>query len=262
MNILVTGDSFATINVDYKHWAYNWAKEHDFNTTHRSYPGQSHVKIVETLRNSNISNFDVIFYCLTDFLRTSITDQDYKVPSKEAAFHLSDYLNGYYREVAFLNYIISNDRDTPADGFVGNFTSEGISVTKGAIDCYYGTNNAMPIQDEKVKLEMEKAGLLYSSISIRWLIKANWYALDSFAKYVTYKLNKPIIFIAPPLTEWQHWDQSHLPEEGYLFNSAKYFHMGPDIGTNHLGIDDASEMQHHFETWCQKNNYIKTIFNN
>ena len=38
MNILVTGDSFATIIVDYKHWAYNWAKEHDFNTTHRRYP--------------------------------------------------------------------------------------------------------------------------------------------------------------------------------------------------------------------------------
>lgn len=261
MKILVTGDSFATYSGENSHWASIWADNHNFTTTNVSFPGQNYIKITEKLLNRNLSDYDCVIFLLTDFIRVSITDIKEDIRSIENTNWMVDFLLGYYSNKAFLNSIICNSNDDYADWKVGKYSRRDICVTKHAIDVFFDLNNVRKPSNERDKIELEKAGMLYSTISLRWLIKANWLALSNFAKELRYNHNIPLICVAPPTRDWIHWRANHLPKESTFWNSSREFIMVNDIGDNHLSLQDANKLAELFENFCQQTNLIKTVFN-
>lgn len=261
MKILVTGDSFATLTQDNSHWASIWADQHGFTTNHVSYPGQNYVKIVQTLENRNTSDYDAVIFCMTDFLRMSINNIESEIPSGDSAKWMVDFLLGYYKDKAFLNSIISNHNDDYVEWPLTEYTRKEVCMTKHAIDVFYDLENVRQPTNENDKRELTRAGLVYSMISLRWLIKSNWFALSSFAKDCKYKHNIPLICVTSPTKDWKHWRANHLPEECIFWNSSLDFTLENDIGDNHLSLQDANHMADLFDNFCQQNNLIKTIFN-
>ena len=238
MNILVCGDSFATLDPEQSHWADIWASDKEYSVLHKGYPGESHVNIVTKILNTtNIEEFNLIIYHITDYLRTQIdiANEGYK--------NVLDNVLGLYSDKNFtkaekLN-ILDNVKIT--EDFV--YEPENISP-----------NNLDPAFEQEIICK-DKTFNLYNSINLYWLLQANY---NSFLllKERCKAFNIPLVIaLEPELSIYA--DESFYPKDTNIFKTNK-----DEIGwfsnsTNHLGREMHTTLSKEFEDFIVNNNILK-----
>lgn len=242
MNILVCGDSYATLDPSQRHWATLWAKENNYNIEHYGHPGESHVNIVsKILHNKNISDFNLIIYHITDFLRTQID----------------------IGEAHSLDIILDKSLDLYSDK---NFTfKENLSVltseSKVRKGKHYIPVNISPIfLDPKFtqeKICKTKTSNLYNSINLYWLLQSNYNSLLLLIEKCK-NHNVPIILVLEPQLSLTA-DESFYPDDVYIFKTDKS-DIGDDYcnhSLNHLSYNMHEVLKEDFKQFIVNNNILK-----
>lgn len=166
--VLVLGDSFATIDPLNGHWASMWAEQHDYKIKHLGYPGRDHLYIINDFYNQNLfDSIDMLIYQVTDF---------YRLQHQFPPLNINEVVD----KLADLSY----------------FNNSSTSFFK-KLSCI-STPTALPMYMMKMNnlsaLETQVIRRLYSTISVDWLISANYFIMRNLM--LECKLRKiPLIIV-------------------------------------------------------------------
>lgn len=149
--ILVLGDSFATIDPEHGHWASLWADQHEYEIKHLGYQGRDHLYIINDFYNLNLfGSFDMLIYQVTDF---------YRIQHQYPPLNVNEVVD----KLIDLSYFKNSS---------SSFFEKLASVT---------TPTALPMHMLQMlnlpALEAQTIRQLYSSISIDWLVSANYFIM-------------------------------------------------------------------------------------
>ena len=237
MKILVCGDSYATLDPYEGHWADVWAKENGYDVTHEGYEGESHVNIIsKTLRKRNVSEYGLIIYHVTDFLRAEIDIKE------NTLSNILDKTLGIYSDSNFTNKL-SMETD------LVNLGVWPVNISPNGLDPNFP-------QDKICK---EKTFNLYDSINLYWLVQANYNSLLLLVEKCKTN-NIPIVFVIEPDMS-ETYDQEFYPEGISIFttryyeeNKQTYFY---NRSTNHFNKHVHKGLADMFSSFINNNNILK-----
>ncbi len=150
-NILVLGDSFATVDPVHGHWASMWAEQHGYSIRHLGYPGRDHLHIVNDFYNQQLfDSVDILIYQVTDFYRLQ-----YQYPP----ISLVDVVS----RLKDLSYL-KNSSSIFLEKFANTHTLTTLPIYISKLDNFSA-------------IETKIIQQLYSSISIDWLRSANFFIM-------------------------------------------------------------------------------------
>jgi len=235
MKVLVTGDSFATLDPKQSHWATIWGEQNNFKVEHKAFPGQSHVNIVTTVLNTtNFSDYGLVIYHVTDYLRAQIDLTD-------AGFNnILNNILGFYSDVNFTKAEKLNILDRSK--VLTDFVYDPVNISPNNLDPEF-------IQDKDCK---DKTLNLYNSINLYWLMQANYNSMRLLQN--TCKINGvPIILVIEP-------DMSKFVDTEFYSEDTLIFmtNIELDQDSNTTGWEEDST--NHLSKSCH--NQISGVFNN
>jgi hypothetical protein len=209
MKILVCGDSFATLDNVHSHWADIWALNKGYNVDHEGFEGESHVNIItKTLQRRNVSDYGVVIYHVTDFLRAQIDLQDNslsKVLDKTIDIYSDKNLTTKLNNVLFNTFNTSGEITISTDE--EELITEPVNISPNNLD------PAMP-QDKECK---ETTLNFYSSVCLYWLVQANYNSFLLLAEKCS-SLDIPLILAIEPEISTV-FDKSFYPEGTNFFTT-------------------------------------------
>lgn len=241
MNILVCGDSYATLDPQHSHWADIWASDKNYTITHKGFPGESHVNIVTKILNTEkLDKFNCIIYHVTDYLRAQID------LANDGYRNIIDNMLGFYCDANFtkaekLN-ILDNYKET------ADFIYNPVNISPNNLDPGF----------EQDKICKDKTFNLYNSINLYWLVQANYNSVLLLNEKCR-ALNIPLIAVLEP-------DLSPYHEEDFYSSDIKIFktsradsgeNFSPDASTNHLSKSMHTNLSKVFEEFIVNNNILK-----
>lgn len=229
MKILVCGDSFATLDSKHSHWADIWGLGRGYNVDHEAFEGESHVNIItKTLQRKNVSEYGLIIYHVTDFLRAQIDLED-------------DSLS------KILDKTIDIYSDKNLTTKLNNVLSDPVNISPNNLD------PAMP-QDKECK---ETTLNFYSSICLYWLVQANFNSLLLLAEKCS-SLDVPLVLVIEPQISTV-FDKSFYPEGTNIFTTDEKgdIEWYADESSNHLSRTVHTNLAERFEKYINLNNILK-----
>jgi len=244
MKVLVTGDSFATLDPKQSHWATIWGEQNNFKVEHKGFPGESHVNIVTDILNTiNFSSYGLVIYHVTDYLRTQIdlTDAGYN--------NILDNILGFYSDMNFTKAEKQNILNRSK--ILSDFVYDPVNISPNNLDPEF-------IQDKECK---NKTLNLYNSINLYWLMQANYNSLKLLQN--TCKINGvPIILVIEPDMS-KFVDTEFYSEDTLIFmTNIEVDQDGNTTGwqedsTNHLSKEMHTALSKEFEKFIINNNLLK-----
>lgn len=242
MNILVCGDSYATLDPSQRHWATLWAEENNFEIEHYGHPGESHVNIVsKILYNKNISELNLIIYHITDFLRTQIDigEQDSLDIILDKSLDLYSDKNFTYKENLS---VLTNERKIRKGK---NYIPVNISPI--FLDPNFSQDNA----------SRTKSSNLYNSINLYWLLQSNYNSLLLLIEKCK-NYNVPIILVLEPQLSLTA-DISFYPDDVFVFKTNKSDNGEEycEYSINHLSKNMHKFLKEDFKQFIVNNNILK-----
>lgn len=262
--VLVIGDSFARFDKENSHWAREWISQFGGTTIHMGFGGNNVVNVINEFEhhyNNNEWDFDGVIFQIPDLYRLEGAPVKYEYPedaSVSFAYYdaglshpglIEDILNG--------NSIINPSITTVTNSYFQHYWFENmqlffyLAMLDKDSDAYKVFANRKDNRDMNILAAAEK---LYTAISPRWLVRANYHALKYFNLLMA-SHNKPVCFVFNPGIDPKTM--------GYFSNSFKglsnIWHMNinsENIGDNHVSLKVARECA---KMWY-KHNKITRIF--
>ena len=165
--VLVGGDSFAVLDPTHGHWAHSVFG----NTKHVAMPGDNHVSICTKLNSLDLTKYRVIVYHITSFTRAECF-------SSEVSFaETLDRLIDFDSQSDSFERLVSEMKNSG----VGHFDNANYLTSPSWLDKSKGT----------------KMKEFYSSVSTRWLLKANFNSMMSLIHHAN-SVNIPIVLVMSP----------------------------------------------------------------
>ncbi len=247
--LLVIGDSFARYDNEQTHWARQWLLPYGGTTIHMGFGGNNAVNIVNEFEHKYMDkdwDFDGAIFQVPDFFRVEGAPLKFE-PTTDATLPLS-----YYDSAL-------SHPDLIKDSLNGNSTIHAtLAESTNKFFQHYWLENMQLFyylamldkesaayqlfvkrKDPRDMNILEAAEKLYTSISPRWLIRANYHALKYFNLLMASK-NIPVCFVFNPGID--------VKTMGYFYKHFKglsnIWHMNinsTNIGDNHIALKPAVE---------------------
>lgn len=233
MKILVCGDSFATLDNVHSHWADIWALNKGYNVDHEGFEGESHVNIItKTLQRRNVSDYGVVIYHVTDFLRAQIDLQDNSLSK------VLDKTIDIYSDKNLITKLNTDEEE---------LITEPVNISPNNLD------PAMP-QDKECK---ETTLNFYSSICLYWLVQANFNSLLLLAEKCS-SLDVPLVLVIEPEISTV-FDKSFYPEGTNIFTTDQKgdIEWYTNESSNHLSRTVHTNLAERFENYINLNKILK-----
>ena len=155
--VLVAGDSYASLDPDAGHWANKWCKDKEYQITNFGLGGANHVSVVNEIFTKDWQRYDLIIYCMTSWLRAGVSNN-----SKNSAFleRLNNFLDDAEKNT-FEKLLSKNILDNGYEGYalLSRFSDE--QHINPETFCTKETTN------------------LYKNISIPFLARSNLFAVET-----------------------------------------------------------------------------------
>ena len=245
---LVCGDSFALLDKKHGHWLKIWAERHHGTTEHIGISGGNHVDIVHhLLQTVRWSDYDIVFYCITDFFRLYGSNQAALKNPRVQDIPYNDHSAIY----ALLR--LNNSRDERHD----HDWAQIMTVSEER-DYTWIQNCTQYAVMPRMYGDDPSATALYDNISIRWLALANYTALQLLVTTLKTK-RVPVVGI-------QHaWDQGTVHIRRQLPHMSNIWLVNTRDGQkhteinyptarsdNHMEVDDAIVVSKRFDAQVYK----------
>lgn len=244
--LLVLGDSFAKFDDIETHWAYQWLLPYGGTTQHMGEGGASAVTVInhfEDYYKNKSLDFDGVIFQVPDFYRTEAVipkfDDSNSIPNLEL-------FDACFSHPDLLNHSINGNDDTANvySALPRYFSKYRIDRTQlmyylSAIDPSSEVFKYLHARDISESNILNTSKKLYSSISPRWLIRANYQSLKYF-NLLMKENNKPVCFVFNPgvgLGTFKYIKEYFTNLPNVWFMDIK----SDNIGENHVPLASAIE---------------------
>ena len=251
MKVLVCGDSYATLDPEHSHWADIWSDSRGYNVDHEGFEGESHVNIItKTLQRRKISDYDLVIYHVTDFLRAQIdlqNDSYSKILDKTLSIYSDKNLTTKLNKVIF-NTIFTSGTISLGTG-EEQLITEPVNISPNNLDPTFPQDN----------VSKDNTFNLYSSICLYWLVQANFNSLLLLVEKC-HSNDVPLILVTDPdMSPWV--DPEFFPLDNYIFvtdSSVQGETELCDSSSNHLSLDQHTALSKQFENFIVDNDITIT----
>lgn len=254
----VVGDSYAVVDEHHSHWAKIWADINNHQIDFYGLEGSNLVNIAHVVDRLNHSEYDGVIFHYTSPLRaegaTYPTAGNNKIP---VVIQMADIYTIESKE--YFDHVMTTDTLTPFDKDLPSKLDFQYYYQEGA-DFLVNFYNLMPhwfqyfdtIDDSTSSYDAtitEICSKFYSSISIRWLVRANFMAYRNAVLTLNSKgiknvtvfptcggFNQTIKFIKSNYPETKIWNQSTLVS----------IHPSETESRNHIPLESAQKLAQQF----------------
>lgn len=248
---LVIGDSYGLFDPEHKHWFDLWAEEYNYEVDHMAIPGGNHVNISAHVQDVDFSKYSGVIYQFTSLLRTEIVQEP--TSHKERVLTQIDMLTKPFATLEFDDGFVSHCLSDNIDYYINHGKNYMVrNYVFGDLEELFKKNfdyNEISVNDTAIKF--------YNSVSVRWLVRANWYAFERTVNNIK-RYNVPLLVVFPPCggfkiidnllknSNIRSWDMENINPVDPFKNSSK----------NHITKHDALAFARLFDESEHKINFI------
>lgn len=218
--VLVAGDSYARLDPDAGHWANKWCKDKKYRITNFGLGGANHVSVVNEIFTKEWQQYDLIIYCMTNWLRAGVSSN-----SKSSGFF--ERVNNFFDESKKITFEKLLSKEILDNGY------EGYALLSGIFD---------KTINETTFLTTETTNL-YKNISFPFLARANLFAVETLILKCKIA-NIPLILATTP-NDPTTIDNFKILDTN-IFNITTS--LPPYNNTNHLTEDQHEEIKDKFNS--------------
>ncbi len=239
---LVVGDSYGLLDKEHSHWFDVWARKYGYDVDHIAIPGGNHVNISANIQDVDFSKYAGVIYQFTSLLRTELINEP-----KLHKERISTQIDMLTKPFSILKF---------DDGFVDHCFSDNVDYDIKQGKNYVVRNYAFGDLEELFKTEFDHNNItlndtavgFYTSVSVRWLFRANWYAFERAVNTIK-RHNTPLLVVFPPCGGFKLICE-RLKNSNILFWDMEQSHPVPpfdNTSANHITFADAQIFANIFE---------------
>ena len=210
--VLVAGDSYARLDPNAGHWANKWCKDKEYQITNFGIGGANHVSVVNEIFTKEWQQYDLIIYCMTNWLRAGVSNN-----SKKSAFleRVTNFLDDA-EKITFEKLLSKNILDNGYEGF---------ALLSGLSDGHHNSDTFWTKETTN----------LYKNISIPFLARANLFAVETLILKCKIA-NIPLVLATTP--------NDPITIDNFKTLDANIFNITRSIKEDGLSINHLSEDLH------------------
>jgi len=239
---LVIGDSYALEDEQHSHWFGLWAQAQGHAVTYAGLAGGNHVNIVANMAEHNVLNYDGVVYHFTSLLRGEGIRSPEHTTARDHA--VTDLMNRSYQSLTnrsqWLDHCLS-----PTVGGAVETDGEYRYHAQNVVPYFYNPVDGIDVVDVDLPT-VQMANSFYRSVSLRWLIRANWLAFENAMLRLS-AVGMPTLVALPPCGGFDFVEARTVLPSVKIWNMSTTKHLDPLPHSNHIDRENAQFFAEEFE---------------